>query len=124
MSSPTGGIPVGAQQAIDLLHKLITESTKVQAMYFNPASGVRASVWGIARLSGDGLVHVLEREHESDTPSIGFDPSLAVLCRYGDGRVLQTPDAAGFFKQHFSSALTFTFADGAILALFEFAAQG
>ena len=126
MSSPTGGAPIGPQEASDLLHKLITESTRVQAAFIIPSSGVQAFVCGVLRTSpapnGGDLVNVLEREHDPETGRLCFNPWVATSVRYGDDRVFKSnPDALGFFKQHFTSALTFLFGDGSSVALFEVA---
>jgi len=125
MSSPTRGASIGSQQVSDLLHKLASECKKVQAAFVTPPSGVQAFVHGVLRVSrptlGDGiLVNVIEHEHDPETPRLCFDPAGAVSCRYGDDRVLKTdPAAAGFFKEHFSSVMTFLFADGSVVALYE-----
>jgi hypothetical protein len=50
------------QEANDLLHKLITESTPVQGAFVSPVSGVRAVVWGVIRVSSTGLLNIVERE--------------------------------------------------------------
>ena len=39
------------QEAHDLLHKLVTESTRVQGAFVSPVSGVRAVVWDVIRVS-------------------------------------------------------------------------
>lgn len=117
--SSIGGMELGPQQAFDLLHKLITESTKVQASLVVPSTGTRAFVSGVLRVStSDNIVSVIEREHDPKSPSIGFNPSNATLCRYGDERVLP-PLVADTFKRDFSSVLTFLFSDGSVVALFE-----
>lgn len=121
--SSIGGMEIGPQQALDLLHKLITESTKVQASLIVPSTGIRAFVSGILRVSpSDNIVSVVEREHDPKSPCIGFNPSNAALCRYGDERALPPP-VADSFKRDFSSALTFLFADNSVVALFELVAD-
>jgi hypothetical protein len=58
------------QEANDLLHKLITESTRVQGAFVSPVSGVRAIVWGVIRVSSTGLLTIVEREDDTTSPSI------------------------------------------------------
>jgi hypothetical protein len=49
------------QEANDLLHKLITESTRVQGAFVSPVSGVRTLVWGVIGVSSTGLLNIVER---------------------------------------------------------------
>ena len=110
------------QEADDLLHKLITESTRVQGAFVSPVSGVRAVVWGVIRVSSTGLLNIVEREDDTTSPIICFDPSRAVLRKYGDERsIKENPAVAEFFKQHFRCAVTLAFEDGSLIALLEFA---
>jgi hypothetical protein len=125
---PATAAPLTPQETNDLLHKLITESRKVHAAFISPhsVSGVQAFVSGTLRVSqdtrGDYLVNVLERESASDTPELSFNPSAAVSCTYADVRPLELkPAVADYFKKQFSSAITFMYADGSLVALFEFA---
>lgn len=119
--SSLGGMELEPQQALDLLHKLITESTKVQAALVVPTIGARAFVSGTLRVSpSDNTVSVLERERDLKSPCIAFKPLDATVCRYGDERVLP-PGVAGSFKRDFLSVMTFLFTDGSIIALFELA---
>jgi hypothetical protein len=117
--SSIGGMELGPQQVLDLLHKLVTESTKVQASLVVPSTGTQAFVSGILRVSpSDNTVSVLERERDPKSPCICFKPSNATVCRYGDERVLPPP-VADSFRRDFSSVMTFLFADGSVIALFE-----
>src|ERR1700730_5893005 len=81
------------QEADDLLHKLITESTRVQGAFVSPLSGVRAVVWGVIRVSSTGLLNIVEREDDTTSPIICFDPSRAVLRK--DERPLNVPALKG-----------------------------
>ena len=90
----------------------------------SPVSGVRAVVWGVTRVSSTGLLNIVEREDDTSSPIICFDPARAVLRKYGDERsIKKTPAVAEFFKQHFSSAVSLAFEDGSLVALLEFAAN-
>jgi hypothetical protein len=77
---------------------------------------------GVIRVSSTGLLNIVEREDDTTSPIICFDPSRAVLRKYGDERsIKENPAVAEFFKQHFSSAVNLTFEDGSLIALLEFA---
>ena len=67
------------QEAKDLLHKLITESTRIQGAFVSAVSGVGAVVWGVIRVSLTGLLNIVEREDDTPSPIICFVPSRAVL---------------------------------------------
>ena len=59
MSSRGTGADISAQDANDLLHKLITESTKVQAAFAGVIPGLAFSLSGVLKVSPDkGLVWV------------------------------------------------------------------
>ena len=119
MSSEGVGSPISEQDAMDLLHKLITESTKVVALFTSTEGRVRASLEGIIRLAPDGTCWVVEQPDKRG-PMICFDPALFVIRKYGDSRLMSdggdTP-----FGLRFRSALTFAFEGGSTLALFELA---
>ncbi len=121
MSSGTGA-DLTAQEANDLLHKLITESTKLQAVLsVGGCPRLIATVTGVARVGPDNTVLVVEREGEVGTPHITFDPSLAVVRKYADTRGFPAPGATIFGAPRLSSVLCFVFADRSQLALFEVA---
>ena len=89
-SSPGTGADLTAQEAADLLRKLITESTKVQAMLSTPL-GLRAGVAGFVQLAPNGCVGVVPEQAPQSAnmaPKIFalFNPSLAVRYKYGDRR--------------------------------------
>lgn len=120
MSSEGTGAEISPEDAISLLHKLITESIKVQAMFVSGA-GVTAAVSGLVKVAGDS-VGIVER-NERGSPTILFDPARATSRRYGDRRafsaVLESSGGAVL-----ESALVFVLPDGSQLALFEIADNG
>ena len=122
MSSPPGGAVIALKDAVDLLHKFITESTKVQAVTFMPLSGTRSFILGIVKSGPEGLVTVIDGNAPS-SPRISFDPRLAAVIRYGDQRVLPKDALPGMFERTFVSGLTFLFPDNSMVALFECAPE-
>lgn len=112
MPSPGTGSDISEQDANDLLHKLITESTKVIAA-FNGAA-VTAAVAGLVRLDPEGRVWITSAPH-LPADCICFDPSRAVRRVYGDDRAFPGPPSGLAIK----SALSFDFPDGSRMALFE-----
>ena len=119
MSSEGTGSPISQQDAMDLLHKLITESTKVMALFTSTEGRVRASLEGIIRLGPDGTLWVVEQADKIG-PMICFDPSLFVVRKYGDARSMSDKGDTPF-GMRFRSALSFVFEGGSTLALFEVA---
>jgi hypothetical protein len=110
---------ISMQDALDLLHKLRTESTKVLAVFLRhgPSSGARATagvvgvVWG-----ADGLFAVSTRSDFKES-FLGFHPKLASSFKYGDddrivGNLLPTWPSP-------YSVLSFCYDDECIVALFE-----
>ena len=119
MSSSEGtGAPISLQDSLDLLHKLSTESVKVQAIYRAAEGGIRASTSGFVRRAPDDTLWVMYDPECARSPFVGFDPALAVVRKYGDERALmdggETP-----FGIRFRSALGFVFIDGSKLSIFE-----
>jgi hypothetical protein len=124
MSSQGTGADISAQDANDLLHKLITESTKVQAAFAGVIPGLAFILSGVLKVSPDkGLVWVTA-DDELTGSHISFDPAQAVSRKYGDLRAFpQTTEAAqAAGAPHFTSALVFVFGDTSQLSLFEIAA--
>ena len=117
MSSRGTGADITLGEANDLLHKLITESTKVQVV-FASGPGVVATVAGVLKLVPDGSVCVTER-NEVGTPLIIFKPEAASSRTYGDNRAFPGKTFPG--GPFLSSALVFIFRDGSQIALFEMA---
>jgi hypothetical protein len=117
-SSGSGtGSNISAQDAIDLLHKLITESTKVQAVFVGRGS-VSSGVIGLVRIDPDGLVWVKEGTRV-DEAFIRFDPTAATSFKYGDNRAFPPVTVAN--APRLSSAVCFIYPDGSQVLLFEIA---
>jgi hypothetical protein len=116
MPSSGTGSDISEQDLADLLHKLITESTKVQAMFSCPSCGVRSKLRGVVRLSPDDTF-CIEPEHDGLEFMLSFDPFLAVIRKYGDERSMTNRGELSPDLQ-FASILSFAFADGSTLALF------
>lgn len=117
MSSSGTGSDISAQEAVDLLHKLMTEFIKVQAHFKCPACRVNSAVCGVVRFSSeDNTFWIQEPERDLSGPVLSFDPSLSVIRKYGDERSM-TDGGESPFGVHFTSALTFAFADGSTLGL-------
>jgi hypothetical protein len=114
-SSPSQLTP---QEVDDLLHKFITESTNMQAMFFSPVSGVRVFLRGFVKLRSDGSLQVA-KDTESTSPRILCDLGRYSSALYGDERAFKGTVPENFFKTGLSSALGFVFRDGSILVLFE-----
>jgi hypothetical protein len=117
MSSPGTGAEITAQDADDLLHKLMTESTKVRAVFIS-GSGVIATVAGLLKKFPSGGLAVEERPVMGG-PLIIFNPALAISRRYGDDRAF--PALLPMLGPRLNSALVFVLPDGSQLALFELA---
>jgi hypothetical protein len=119
MSSQGKGSEISPQDASDLLHKLMTEMTKVvAALHVTPR--LTASVTGKVTLAPDGTIWVVNDEL-MPPPLISFDPRLAVRRTYGDDRTI-SPFSDRLPKdmpRKFTSALCFVFPEGASLCLFE-----
>jgi hypothetical protein len=118
MSSEGTGAPISQQDAMDLLHKLMTESTKVVANFRCSDGRVKASVVGLIRSAPDGALWVVDPEVPLGS-MLSFDPSLFTVRKYGDGRSMldggETP-----FGTRIRSLLTFVFAEGSTLGIFDF----
>jgi hypothetical protein len=122
-SSPGTGADLTPQEFMDILHKLITESTNVQAMFFSSPGNIWATTQGPVKVSPDGRFGVIQGAGFS-TSSILFNPSAAVIRKWGDVRSFRTtmpPHLLEAGAPSFVSALCCVFADGSQLALFEIA---
>lgn len=117
MSSRRKGSDITAQEAIDLLHKLSTESTRVVAV-LSVSPRIHATVFGKVKVAQDDTLWVIDDELRVP-PLISFDPLLAVRRTYGDDRTMPTfPERAPENWPRFESALCFLFPDGASICLF------
>jgi hypothetical protein len=116
MSSLGAGSDISVQVLADLLHKLMTESTKVQANFTCSGCGVNSVVGGVLRLEAGGFCWIVERESEFG-PVLRFDPSLAVRRTYGDERSMADSGESPFGFR-FTSAICLVFGDDSRLMLF------
>jgi hypothetical protein len=107
-------------EARDLLHKLITESTKVQAVLFCPVGTLNSFVSGKVYAAPNGSVVVIERD-DHNSSMLGFDPAKGSSVYYGDERVVREHHNPGadLFRLEFSSGMKFSFPDGSDVAIFE-----
>ena len=110
MSAEGTGAEISADDADDLLHKLITESIKVQAVFVGPYSLLATSI-GFVRQRPDGTVFVLAGDGKTMGSNVSFDPRQATSWRYGDSRAF----SGG--ASHMDSALIFVYPGGGQLAL-------
>jgi hypothetical protein len=117
MASPGGsGSDISRQEASDLLNKLVTEKTKVQAVFVG-ISSLGAGLIGFLFASRDGTV-VVKSNLEVDGPFLRFDPRPAVSFKYGDTRAL--PDARVTSQSlSVASALVLIYPDKTLVSLFE-----
>ena len=121
MSSQGTGSEISKQDAADLLHKLITESAKVQAV-FRGRGSVGAGVIGpVSR--GLGNLVIVKRGAAVDDPFLSFDPWDATVFKYGDSRTFPDPSRLVSGAPKFISVLCFVYPDGAQVLLFEIAAS-
>jgi hypothetical protein len=120
MSSQGTGSDITLQDAIDLLHKLMTEATKVVAILSAPPR-LKASVAGKVKLAPDDSIWVVD-EQCLPPHFISFDPRLAIRRTYGDTRTMPPipEEAPKGLPSRFASSLCFVFAEGMSLCLFEF----
>lgn len=115
---PTGtGADISERDAADLLHKLITESSRVQALFLGNGA-VAAGLVGRVYIGPDRLIWVREGEERSE-PFLRFDPSQATGFKYGDTRAFPNIPIPGDLR--LASALVFIYRDGTQVALFEIA---
>lgn len=118
MPSSGTGSDISRQDAMDLLHKLITESIKVQAMFVG-RGGVSTSVQGTVSMPQDGIVLVSERRSPTDATLL-FGLKDVSSFKYGDNRAF--PPLSGIAgTPRLSAAVCFVYPDGAQVALFEIA---
>ncbi|HSZ62026.1 MAG TPA: hypothetical protein VK828_09515 [Terriglobales bacterium] len=118
MSSLGTGSTITPDVAMDLLHKLITESINVQAS-FGSGAGVTAAVVGVVKVGPDGAVAVMPKRATPGSAFLSFTPSEVVLWKYGDDRILPNKGATLPDGPTFSSALCCVLRDGSQFAIFE-----
>jgi hypothetical protein len=118
MTSLGTGSDISRQDAMDLLHKLITESINVQAMFVG-RGGVAASVQGTVSSPQEGLILVSERRRPDDATLV-FGLKDVSSFKYGDNRAF--PSSAGITgTPTLSSALCCVYPDNSYVGLFEIA---
>jgi hypothetical protein len=115
-SSGTGA-DISERDAADLLHKLITEQTEVQALFLGHDS-VAAGLVGHVFIGPDQLIWVRHGEARSE-PFLRFNPAAAVGFKYGDTRAFPNIPIPGDLR--LASALIFIYPDQTQMALFEIA---
>jgi hypothetical protein len=108
------GKDIPAEDAADLLLKLIVDRTIVQAV-FTGISSLSASVIGVVYPAPDGTAVVKARK-KSGTPFLRFDPSAATSFRFADRRASCEDLVA---KRRLTSALSFSYPDKTHVTLFE-----
>lgn len=119
MPSSGTGADISERDAADLLHKLITEQSEVQALFLGPGS-VAAGLVGRVFIGPDRMVWVRHGEERSE-PFLRFDPAAAVGFKYGDTRAFPNIPIPGDLR--LASALIFLFDDQTQMALFEIAEE-
>jgi hypothetical protein len=117
MTSTGSGADISEREAADLLHKLITESIRVQALFLGPGS-VATGLVGYVFLGPDHLIWVRPGANRSE-PFMRFNPATATAFKYGDTRAFPDIPIPGDLR--LESALIFGFSDGSQMALFEIA---
>lgn len=118
MSSQGTGSPITPDVAMDLLHKLITESIKVQAS-FGSGVGVFAAVAGFVKVRPDGAIAVIPPDATPGSAVLGFNPSEVTLWTYADDRALPNGGTTLPGAPNISSAICCLLRDGSQFAIFE-----
>lgn len=119
MPTTGSGADISERDAADLLHKLITESIRVQALFLGESS-IASGLVGKVFIGPDKLIWVRPGENRSE-PFMRFDPAAATSFKYGDTRAFPDIPIPGDLR--LASALIFIFSNGSQLALFEIAAD-
>jgi len=115
MSSPGVEANISVSEAADLLHKLRTESTKLQVL-FHGRGGLAAGVTGCVLPGPLGLVVVKPSEDVED-PFFIFNPQAATSFKYADNSGLRPSTIPGALR--FLSSLTFLYPDQSQVTIFE-----
>jgi hypothetical protein len=117
MPSPGTAADISAQDANDLLQKLITESANVQAVFWGRGD-VSVTVRGFASRPVDGVVQITEGKG-LDSASLSFGLRDVIKFKYADNRAFPSADVPGVPRR--LSALIFVYPDDTQVALFELA---
>src|ERR1700691_445580 len=117
MSTPGTAAELSPQEASDLLHKLLTEGTKVKAVFARKGNPVGMSppvawVTGTFRLGHAGILMVSPDADGRDF-ALTFEPRAAASVRCRDKRVLRAPEHSRLL-----SGLIFSYEDY-LVVLFE-----
>ncbi len=115
MPSSGTAADVSAQDANDLLQKLIAESADVQAVFWGRGS-VSVTVRGLVTRPADGIVQITEGTRV-DNASLSFGLGDVVKFKYADNRAFPSADVPGVPRR--LSALIFVYPDDTQVALFE-----
>ena len=120
MSSSGSAADISGQEAMDLLHKLVTESTSVMAT-FSGIAKLSSGTFGVVRVCPDGTILVAKPDFGPRDSFLRFDPTAATSFRYGDHRsLLPTPKPE---YPNFSSAIAFIYPDKTFVMLYELGAD-
>jgi hypothetical protein len=115
MSSPEVETDISASEAADLLHKLRTESTRVQVL-FNGRGGLALGVTGLVLPGPFGLV-VVKPSEDAEDPFFIFNPQIATSFKYADNCALPPSTVPGALR--LLSSLTFIYSDQSKITIFE-----
>ena len=108
------GRDIPAQEAADLLLKLILDRAIVQAVFASSSSSTAALI-GVVYPAPGGTA-VVKPRRESKQPIFSFNPSAATSFRCGDGGAFRD----GAFKSHrVTSSLSFCYPDKTQVTLLE-----
>jgi hypothetical protein len=119
-SSQFPGIPATEQEANDVLQKLMTESTRVQLLFFT-SSNVWSGAQGKLLRFKDGRVGLKQGEGFSAFTLI-FDPRKAIARVWADAKLFPVPaHLADAGAPSVESALCFIFPDKSMIGVFELA---
>ena len=124
MDSAGTGVEITQQEAHDLLHRLMTESIKVEAVLaVRSVPSLRAYVIGTLAVLPD-QAFVIAGSFGVGAPIISFDPTSATRLKYGDARAFHaatTQEIPGAPRQ--LSAICFLFPDDSQITLYEIASD-
>jgi len=115
MSSPGVEANISVSEAADLLHKLRTESAKVQVL-FHGRAGLAAQVTGFVQPGPLGLV-VIKPSEDVEDPFFVFNPNAATSFKYADNFALPPSTTPG--RSRLLSSLIFIYPDQSQVTIFE-----
>lgn len=115
MSTPGVEADISVSEAADLLHKLRTESAKVQVL-FHGRGGLAAGVTGFVLPGPFGLV-VIKPSDEAEDPFFIFNPHVATSFKYAHNSSLPPLPIPG--QSRLISSLLFIYPDQSQITIFE-----